>query len=338
MGLDRKKASRMALYAADAENLFTTIAASRPPNARGVPELAVKAVAPIMMLNNTDWAIKGQIRCDDDLSLVQYIRRVVGAGENNFFYGFLLERLADDPSGDFRKGDFLAVLRGTMKPIEWLLDVLAAPDLISKIAHPLAGLAPSGFISIYESMTPLSPHAVDLGRAARAIGDVVNRDDRKVTVVGHSLGAVLASYLILDLASEVNGADNLDGFLIACPQPGTDPFAAAYRGRVARYNVVNWIHDIVPRVPPPPFRALLNGSPTQNVVVLAPDTPGIGPTPPNNPGENHHAVNYALMLDPDNVKASAAVDWKRSGEAAEPHAATPASSPELPTRAELAHP
>ena len=267
------------------------------------------------MINSTDWSISAQIRCNDDLSLLQYVRRVVGAGENNFFYGFLLERLTDDTSGDFGRGDYLAVVRGTIEPVEWILDLLAAPDLLNKIEHPIAGLLPSGFSSIYESMTLVSENAVPLGRAARAIGDIVNRDDRKVTVVGHSLGAVLASYLILDLTAEVSGAANLDGYMIACPRPGTDEFVAAYRARAPNYNVVNWWRDIVPQVPPVPYCALLNGTATQNVLQLMPTTPGIGQPPPDNPLENHHAVNYALMLDPGNERASAAVDWKRANKA-----------------------
>ena len=61
--------------------------------------------------------------------------------------------------------------------------------------------------------------------------------------------------------------------------------------------------------------------------------PDIGPVPPDNPLENHHAVNYALMLDPDSAKASGAVDWKRSGGVGAAPAMSRAPSPELPPKA-----
>ena len=312
MSLNFSRASRMALYAGDAENLFTAIVKAEPPTPRGVPVLPVTAVAPMAIVREGDWAVEGQLRCDDDLSFFQRLRQLIGAGENNYFYGFLLRRLTPDPAGDFDAGDYLAIVRGTMQPIEWVLDLLAAPDLLAAVEHSSAGLVPSGFFSIYNSMSLVTPNGRSAGAAARAIGDIVNQDNRRVTVVGHSLGAVLGVYLMSDLASEVSQSiTQLDAYLIACPQPGTDDFVARFRQQVGQYNVVNWWRDIVPEVPPLPFKTLLNGSPQQNVVRLMPDTPGIGPLPADNPGENHNADNYALMLDRNSALAQSIVQWRK---------------------------
>ena len=292
--LPNPKAARMALYAADAETLFSSIKDGDNPT--GVPKLPGNPVTPpFTILSEANWAIAGQIRCDDELRVLQYLKRIFKLSPDNYFYGFLLQ--CTKACHDFAVGDYLAIVRGTMEPIEWVLDALALPALFNTSEHSNGGTVPDGFYSIYSSMTLVDRSGRSLGPAATAIGHIVNGENRRLTVVGHSLGAALVAYLTFDLAGEVIPVENLDAYMIACPNPGDDTFVKAFRNAVPNYNVVNWERDVVPKVPPAPYRSLLNGGPTQNVLVLTTTTTNIGPIPTDNPGDNHHAVNYARMLD-----------------------------------------
>jgi hypothetical protein len=300
MSVNTQKAARMALYAADAECLFDTIASS---NARGIPTLPNPCAPPFALINAADWEAVAQIRCDDDLRVLQFLRNRVGLGQNNFFYGFLVRRTGAG-DGDFPAGDFLVMVRGTIEPQEWVLDAVATPELFAQQIHHLAGFVPSGFFSIYKSMTLVDLNGKSLGDAATAIGNVVNLDNKRLTVVGHSLGSALATYLTIDLAGEVHAPDtHLDTYVIASPHTGSVDFVKKFRERVPNYNVVNWARDAVPQLPPVPYVPLLNGSPSQNVLTLDPSTPGIGPIPKADVKCNHHAASYAMMLDPANTVA-----------------------------------
>lgn len=301
MSIDMSTAARMALYAADAECLFDAL----PGDRRGIPVVPSPCAPPFALLESLDWQPVAQIRCDDDLRVLQWLKRRIGLKQDNYFYGFLLQRLTPgDPN--FAAGDYLAIVRGTIEPQEWALDATATPELFAGVSHHLAGLVPSGFYSIYKSMTLVDSSGHTLGDAATAIGNIVNQDNRPVTVVGHSLGSALATYLTSDLADEVhNPAKSLNAYVVASPNTGTIDFVKAFRNHVPNYNVVNWQRDIVPRLPPVPFLPLLNGSPSQNVVQLAASTVFAAAMPNDNPLCNHHAACYALMLDPTNADALA---------------------------------
>lgn len=302
--LQDPKAARMALYAADAETLFDTVKTGAAST--GVPALPSAAAAPFALLAAADWDIAGQIRCDDDLTVLQTLKRRFKLRQDNYFYGFLLRRKTVDPTDDFAIGDYLAMVRGTMEPEEWLLDAIVTPDLFNSQGHPRAGTVPAGFYSIYDSMTLVDGAGRNLGDAATAIGNIVNGENNKLTVVGHSLGAALVSYLTFDLAAAVHDpAGHLDAHMIACPNPGDTAFTKGFRDAVPNYGVVNWERDLVPKLPPLPYGPLLNGGPAQNVLLLTETTPNIGTLPVDNPQCNHHAVGYARMLDNGNPIAAA---------------------------------
>ena len=236
---------------------------------------------------------------------LQSLRRRFGLSESNYFYGFLLRRIGVGGT-DFAAGDFLAMVRGTIEPQEWALDAISIPDLFTPRIHHLAGVVPDGFFSIYKSMTLVDVNGRSLGDAATAIGNIVNLDNKPLTVVGHSLGSALATYLTLDLVGEVHDpSTHLDAYMVASPQTGSIEFIKKFRDTVPNYNVVNWTRDLVPRLPPPPYLTLLNGSPRQNVLALDPSTPGIGHLPHDNPTCNHHAASYAMMLSAGNAVATA---------------------------------
>jgi hypothetical protein len=302
----RLRTSRMALYAATAEDLFvgavvTSRGSRTPPVINGVLIGGV--------LNEGNWTIFGQLRADDDIDLVQSLRTAFDLPQDDYFYGLILERQVADE--DFAVGDLLVIVRGTGTGKEWLLDFCVLPETDISTAHALAGVVPEGFYSIYKSMELLDKTGTALGQAAHAIADfMLARPQMRLTIAGHSLGAALVSYLAFDVATLLGpqAVRRLDSYMIACPNPGDRLYATGFKAAVPSYTVVNWSADLVPKVPPFPFGPLLDGAvqatSTQNVAEIEPtDAAADGWAPKNTPACNHQAVSYARLLDPANPYA-----------------------------------
>jgi triacylglycerol lipase len=134
--------------------------------------------------------------------------------------------------------------------------------------------------------------------AAEGIAEAVG--GAKVMVVGHSLGAALATYLTYDLARPDIGklAGDVSGWFFAPPRPANQAFADRFAVVVSTYFVVNWGRDLVPTVPPPPFVPLSN---VNNNVLILTSTDTVR-QPKDTPTCNHHAICYAQMLDPHLVR------------------------------------
>lgn len=107
-------------------------------------------------------------------------------------YGYLAQRGTE----------FVAVIRGTDGFVEWVEDGMFPPipykpqTVLPSTQGPVA--VEQGFWSIYAGMTLISPQAAPLGSLGSGIVAAVGAGT--VTVIGHSLGAALATYLTLDLA------------------------------------------------------------------------------------------------------------------------------------------
>src|SRR6202034_4599795 len=85
-------------------------------------------------------------------------------------------------------------------------------------------------------------------RRPRSGGRRVGRFDRAgVTIVGHSLGAALATYLTLDLTRAGLRA-RVSACLFASPRTGNQPFVTLFDQTIADYRLFNYMLDIVPRV------------------------------------------------------------------------------------------
>ena len=110
-----------------------------------------------------------------------------------------------------------------------------------------------------------------------------------VTVVGHSLGSALATYLTLDLARAGLSA-RVSACLFASPHPGDQAFVALFDQTIADYRLFNYILDIVPRVPPGlgyaalPRRTVIRPSTAEAAIRF-------------DIGCNHHVICYCAMLD-----------------------------------------
>lgn len=145
-------------------------------------------------------------------------------------YGYLARSVADPTV-------FVAAIRGTNGAIEWLEDAEYA-----QISHPVAGKVEAGFWGVYATMTyrPVSGAVLP---AAQGIAAAVGQGS--LTVLGHSLGSALATYLTFDLAGP-----RVSGCFFASPRPGDDVFAKAFDARVQAYQVWNYSRDVVPMLPP----------------------------------------------------------------------------------------
>ena len=246
MPMDRPKAARMALYAALVESVWDTQVKPNPN-------------APLRQLPG--WTLKGRIMADDDLDVVQSLRSAFNLGQDNCFYGLLLARADEDPDKDFEIGDLLALIRGTGSDKEWLLDACAVPEGLQATAVRPGGLVPQGFHSIYQSMVYIDADTgTDHGPLAHALSDVAAASGKSLTVIGHSLGAALVAYLAYDLATPPVACADVTSYMFASPNPGDPSFAAAFKDKVGRYNVIDWSADLVPQVPPLPFVPLLNNA------------------------------------------------------------------------------
>jgi len=187
-----------------------------------------------------DWILRGYI------TGVDAVGRACGPmelGGTRTCYGLFLESAAT-------RGSFVAAIRGTHGLIEWAED---AEFLLT--SHPMGGHVEAGFWGIYLTMGYLPVGAVTevpLAEGIAAYGGTV-------TVVGHSLGGALATYLTLDLAARTN----VRGRFFASARPGDAGFAEIFDRAVADYVCYTRTVDIVPHVP-------IGYTPLRNAVEITP--------------------------------------------------------------------
>jgi pimeloyl-ACP methyl ester carboxylesterase len=136
-------------------------------------------------------------------------------------------------------------------------------------------------------MQLIDPAGTSLGILAPAITGAAGSGGT-VTVVGHSLGAAIATYLTLDLARGLGA--RVSACLFASPHTGNQAFANFFDMTVIDYRLFNYILDIVPRVPlglgyaPLPRRTVLQPATAEASIRV-----GLGC--------NHHVICYCAMLD-----------------------------------------
>ena len=189
----------------------------------------------------------------------------------------------------------IAVVRGTEAPIEWLENF---EGLL--IDRPGVGWVEQGFDSIYRSMSYVPLGAAAIAPAAAGIAATLGAG-MTVTVIGHSLGSALGSFLMLDLATVAHRAYRVEGGLFASPRAGGRDFVHRVDHAVDSYRVYNYMRDIVPHVPPSLPLPINFESLPQTVWIKAGDAQAVIK---NDLTCNHHAYCYAAMLDFASVSAT----------------------------------
>lgn len=204
-----------------------------------------------------DWQVLGTLTAVD--APVRIGKYKVGARE--VFYGWLLQGF----------GQRVLAIRGTQRLAEWLIDGLFAP----RGAHPVAGKVESGFWGVYASMRVDGKPITDIAAGG------------PITVVGHSLGAALATYASLELAQV--GA-KVRGVFVASPHPGDKAFCQAFGAAVPDHVLYRNAADYVPRVP-----FWFGYADVPNVKTLS--AAGSGVTITGGPAGQHHVLSYAALMD-----------------------------------------
>lgn len=259
------RAAQMALLAMYAEDMYR------------IPVLGDNNLTPpVDSRVSANWNVVGFIAGRDAILDTQSM----GLGDV-VYYGFLGVSKTNPT-------EFVAVIRGTENFIEWIVDAEFLP-----VHHALKGRVEGGFYSIYRSMEFIDGAGVaknlDEG-IAPAIGQGT------VTVVGHSLGSALATYLTIDLAVSQQMGSRVRACMFASPRPGDTEFVNYFDQQVASYTLYNYALDVVPTVP-----GLFGYTSLPRATRIAPsDAQSIIE---NTLPCNHHAICYAAMLD------RTAADW-----------------------------
>jgi triacylglycerol lipase len=194
-------------------------------------------------------------------------------------------------------GELVVVIRGTDGFVEWIEDAEFVPiPYMPATALPPgqpATTVEQGFWGIYRSMRLVDPVGAALGDFAPAVAALAGAAV-PVTVVGHSLGSALATYLTLDLARAGLGA-RVSACLFASPRTGDRAFVTLFDQTIADYRLFNYLLDIVPRVPPG-----LGYEPLARRTVIQPA--GAEAAIRVDIACNHHVICYCAMLDYEETK------------------------------------
>jgi triacylglycerol lipase len=216
--------------------------------------------------------------------------QTLGLGDR-VYYGFLAQTAQ-------QANKYVAVIRGTEQFVEWAENIEALPA-----PHPSGGRVEQGFYSIYGSMlyTPATQAAPNVGAGGdpKAAQGIVNAlpAGASVTIIGHSLGSALGTYLMLDTVVAAAGRVAVSGSFFASPNTGNGDFVKQVEQAAPNYTLYNYWLDIVPRVPLRiPFDPLEIGyQPLPKARWISNNNRQARIK--NDVFCNHHAYCYAAMLD-----------------------------------------
>src|SRR5271166_6632447 len=204
------------------------------------------------------------------------------------------------PGLDFRRyrylaskdGMYAAVIRGTDGAEEWIDNFV----FIAEQRAEFPGRVEGGFSDIYLSMQyrPVAGgptvNLVDGIQAAVGAADVL--------VLGHSLGSTLAECLAYQLADANSlGPARVGAIMYASPKLSDHDFVAAFDSRATNYIVINFEHDVVPRVPPFDITHFDLYRPLPYVYTITDET-ALASVNPLDKACCHHLIDYIAMLSP----------------------------------------
>jgi triacylglycerol lipase len=230
------------------------------------------AVEPVLDPRLTvDWELRGYITGTD--AIFRFLGKVA-LGMRRVFYGLLLESKSTP-------GDFVCAIRGTSGAIEWGEDFQGLP---CRSRYP--GLVESGFAGIEETFAFRHPGSIDMPLVASLSAIVYGGG--ALTVVGHSLGSALATYVAYEAAQALPGRVSLRVF--ASPHPGNSEFAQAVAAVVPNHRHWRNPNDVVPDVP-----IALGYVHLPNTIMIGPSTDALQID--SDWGCSHHLLSYLALLD-----------------------------------------
>jgi len=278
----------MVLCAQDSTSFFDQFKQNNPGGNPSFPPVDPSVFA--YLQDPETWEPLGQLRADDDIVLKI----------DDCYFGIVLKCIRS--FGPFKLGDVLVGVKGTSDLREWLDN--AASVFETHGAPNTPGDVANGFWKIYQTLTFASLADTARSDAVTSLCALLE-GEASLYVVGHSLGAALATYLTYDLVQALGRqADRVMPYFFASPKTGTLPNVQNYLQNVLFYNLVNYQNDLVPKLPfeIEGFSALLPGGPLHNVMTLRPNGASYIPAFWDVP-KNHSAVLYARILDPANPVA-----------------------------------
>ncbi|XP_031116694.1 phospholipase A1-IIbeta-like [Ipomoea triloba] len=164
--------------------------------------------------------------------------------------------------GKFALGrrDIVVVWRGTVRPLEWADDAIFlfvnAPLIFPKNPDPLVH---EGWYFMYTTTTDKddgkSPRD-EIREEVERLVELYKAEEVSITVIGHSLGASMATLNAVDLAANPINNNNKDiipvtAFLYASPKVGDLNFQKAFSNQQnLRALRISDVHDKVPTLPP----------------------------------------------------------------------------------------
>ena len=228
------------------------------------------------------WSVVGYLSAGDDIYKAgESIRTTVMGSGDRVCYGYVATRGRET----------IAAIRGTDGAEEWADDLVFVMQPHSNKSVP--GLVDSGFFGIYSSLqfhpidNPSMPVQVVAG-LKQVLGNT------ELRVLGHSLGAAIATYLTLDLNLAGSRAS---ACLFASPRTGNKQFVDFFESNVLNYDLFNYERDLVPKVPDYDILHFSNYKDLgqAKTIPVSGSTAAITDNPPC----NHHLICYIALLDPE---------------------------------------
>jgi hypothetical protein len=151
-----------------------------------------------------------------------------------------------------QSNEYIVAIRGTDGIEEWIDDCM----FLQKTPQPpLQGKVDSGFYDIFTSLQYQALGSSLTSPLANGIATTIQH--HSITVLGHSLGSTLATYLSAELASLCE-PQQIATCLFASPKPGNKSFATYFEQLSVNYEIFNYKPDLVPKMPPLDYSALGN--------------------------------------------------------------------------------